>query len=363
MKSATVLGSGVAALCSAHVLARHGWTVALGEGDSSSGPRLVLNATTVQLVKAVFGQDIVRWPETYRLPGRYTRWDADASARYAGGPAAVVSSETLCRRLRDRVVSSAPDRISVVAATAETEPAEPYAGGRWVISARGRNAAGTSRYRQWLRRSALVADVACDSAMSSAIMEATSEGWVFLFPHAPGMATLQAMVANVAPAPDAQLAAMLAETKSIGPRLLRSPGPAKVMRAAPRMVDDLCRLGWIAVGDEAISLDPLCGDGTGYALREAILAAGVAKWVEDGLPAADAFNHYRLRLQCTVAAHLRACLSFYRTADFHDAWEPELEAMERGRRELESSIAAQPEATLRMRGFDLTVSDERRLGD
>ncbi len=355
MKTAAVLGSGVAALCSAHLLAHHGWKVEVHEGADSDGPRLVLNPTTVQLVHELFGENIARWPEAHGLRGRCMRWNADAGPQYAGEPATVVSSQTLRRRLRERVLG-ATDRVSFVRAEAGAERAEPLAGDRWVVSARGRNAAG-SGCRQWFRRHVLVADVACDAAAADAFMEATPQGWVFLFPHAAGMATLQAMVASAAADPDAQLAAMLAETTLIAPRLAEPPRPAKTVPAAPRLGDDLCRRGWIAVGDEAVSLDPLCGDGTGYALREAILAAGVVRWVEDGLPAAAALGHYRLRLQRTVAAHLRACLGFYREARFSGAWAPELEAMETGRRELERSVAAQPEAALRIRGFDLTAAD------
>jgi hypothetical protein len=359
MRTAAVLGSGVAALCSALILARHGWRVDLHDGDSSAGPRLVLNATTVQLVNQLFGENIALWPEAHALRGRYVRWDAAAGERFFGEPATVISSQVLGRRLRERVLGTT-DRIAVASAGAEKGRAEPLAGDRWVIAARGRSAAG-SGYRNWLRRCVLSADVACDAATSSAFTEATTDGWLFLFPHAPGMATLQAMVADVAADPAAQIAAMLAETTLIAPRLRETPRTATVARAAPRLRDDLCRSGWIAVGNEALSLDPLCGDGTGHALREAILAAAVVRWIEDGLPAAEALDHYRNRLQRTLAAHLRACAAFYGEVRFAGAWDAEIAAMEKGTRDLERSVAARPEAALRIRGFDLTAADAARL--
>jgi flavin-dependent dehydrogenase len=165
------------------------------------------------------------------------------------------------------------------------------------------------------------------------------------------------MVAHVAADPGAQLEAMLAETRLIAPLLRETPRAPAVARAAPRLRDELCRPGWIAVGDEALSLDPLCGDGTGYALREAIVAAAVVRRIDDGLPAAEALDHYRTRLQRTLAAHLRGCVAFYRDAPFAGAWETELAAMERGRRALENAVAARPEATLHLRGFELIPAD------
>jgi hypothetical protein len=338
-------------------LARHGRQVGLHAGESSGGPRLVLNATTVQLVGRLFGEDVARWPEAHALRGRWVRWDAAEGERFFAEPAIAIASADLARRLRERVLG-ATDRITLVGADAETAPerTRPRTGERWIVAARGRGAAGAS-YRNWFRRSILSCEAACDAALSTAVTEATSAGWLFLFPHAPGAATLQAMVAHVAADPGAQLEAMLAETRLIAPLLRETPRAPAVARAAPRLRDELCRPGWIAVGDEALSLDPLCGDGTGYALREAIVAAAVVRRIDDGLPAAEALDHYRTRLQRTLAAHLRGCVAFYRDAPFAGAWEAELAAMERGRRALENAVAARPEAALHLRGFELIPAD------
>ena len=37
----------------------------------------------------------------------------------------------------------------------------------------------------------------------------------------------------------------------------------------------MCGPGWLSCGTAALSFDPICGDGTGHAVREGILAAAV----------------------------------------------------------------------------------------
>ena len=45
--------------------------------------------------------------------------------------------------------------------------------------------------------------------------------------------------------------------------------------ASPRIVMPLGGPGWISCGSAAMGFDPLCGDGTAHAVREAILACAV----------------------------------------------------------------------------------------
>ena len=52
-------------------------------------------------------------------------------------------------------------------------------------------------------------------------------------------------------------------------------------RASFQPIRELFRLsartGWLACGTAAMAFDPLCGDGTAHAIREAILASAVIR--------------------------------------------------------------------------------------
>jgi len=65
--------------------------------------------------------------------------------------------------------------------------------------------------------------------------------------------------------------------------------------ASPRMVSPLGGDGWIACGSAAMGFDPLCGDGTAHAVREAILAAAVIRASRNG-DVEELLAHYEARL-------------------------------------------------------------------
>jgi hypothetical protein len=110
----------------------------------------------------------------------------------------------------------------------------------------------------------------------------------------------------------------------------------------------------VAAGSLARVYDPLCGDGTGYAVREAILAAAVMDGVERGLPRESCLEHYRSRLTRAFHAHLRACHSFYAAGGFGDEWDSEMNALDEGLREVGREVAAPEEFIYGLRGLDLT---------
>ena len=62
------------------------------------------------------------------------------------------------------------------------------------------------------------------------------------------------------------------------------------------MLDPLCDAGWLACGTAAMTFDPLCGDGTGNAVRESILAAAVIRAAAAGESSERLIAHYRCRL-------------------------------------------------------------------
>jgi flavin-dependent dehydrogenase len=67
--------------------------------------------------------------------------------------------------------------------------------------------------------------------------------------------------------------------------------------ASPRIPAPLCGPGWLACGSAAMGFDPICGDGTAHAVREAILALAVIRGGDHGMPA-----HYEARLTAAGTA-------------------------------------------------------------
>src|SRR5581483_3691871 len=100
--------------------------------------------------------------------------------------------------------------------------------------------------------------------------------------------------------------------------------------ASPRMADPLGEPGWLACGSAAMAFDPICGDGTGNAVREAILAAAVIRAAARGESEERLLAHYRARLIAAFRRHLELSLAFYRAGDGGAWWDGEIGAMERG---------------------------------
>ncbi|HKX28085.1 MAG TPA: hypothetical protein VJ302_10355 [Blastocatellia bacterium] len=80
------------------------------------------------------------------------------------------------------------------------------------------------------------------------------------------------------------------------------------------------------------------GDGTGYALRGAILAASVINGAASGLPVSEGLRHYTLRLRKAFHSHLKECLGYYSEEFTSPGWQSEIERMARAHSEEESNF-------------------------
>ena len=120
----------------------------------------------------------------------------------------------------------------------------------------------------------------------------------------------------------------------IAPQACRSGGSLRVagsgFSACPRIVDPFCAPGWLACGSAALAFAPLCGDGTGNAVREAILAAAVIRAAAGGGDVDRLLAHYRARLIAGFFRHLELCRGFYLSGNCGPWWEREIAALEEG---------------------------------
>ncbi len=129
--------------------------------------------------------------------------------------------------------------------------------------------------------------------------------------------------------------------------------------AYPRIADPLCAPGVLTCGAAAMAFDPICGDGTGNAIREAILACAVIRAAARGEPMDALLSHYRARLLAAFGKHLELALEFYRAANTGPWWAEEIRAMEEGARWGQRELAQMPPFRYRLEGFELAPISDR----
>lgn len=176
-------------------------------------------------------------------------------------------------------------------------------------------------------------------------VEALDSGWLFLLPGLSRGAWLLAFGA----APDE----LLAQSRLIAPVVELYPAAPAAFRTAPRMAAPLAGSSWLACGTAALGFDPICGDGTAQAVREAILAAAVIRGIDEGGDADALLTHYRSMLLAAMRRHLQLCVQFYRTGGRSDWWQAQVAALEHGYAICTDLLAAMPEPRFVLRGFAL----------
>ena len=232
-------------------------------------------------------------------------------------------SAVLARSLRGAVVTSSDD-----------EDAD------WILDATGRPSADGLSGGERVGYSARIPDAAVESITSIA---ATETGWTFTSPHPDGGMAIMFVVPSRATEIDRTDLADIA-----GPELI-----------APRLSASLCSENRIAVGDAAFTVDPLRGDGVGYALRGALLAQAVIAAIENGLDRRRCLVHYEKRIHDAFAGHLRGCCIHYRAARSPLIWAREITAME----ELAARLDRHTEPfEFRLNGIDLVPEGGWRNG-
>ncbi len=153
-------------------------------------------------------------------------------------------------------------------------------------------------------------------------IESLEKGWLFLLPG---------WLLSVGSAAEDLLASskvVAAEIETHESRELDAAATAH-FPAYPRISDPVCAAGWIACGSAAMAFDPICGDGAGNAVREAILASAVIRAAARGENVEALLAHYGARLIAAFLKHLELCRQFY-AACSGAWWETELASLDAG---------------------------------
>jgi hypothetical protein len=317
MTSVAIQGQGVAARCCALLLQRGGIAVSPEEHPPRGRvPALVVSHATQRLMA-----DVLEQPGLFAgLPGverRVVLWGANAEPVALPHSAAVISEESLVTRL--------------------PAPTPGKAGADWTILASG---ATSAVKHQFGTRQASVFPAEIRSSESSCWVESLAMGWLFLIPGW-----------LIAVGGDQRT--LLEQSRLVAPQIRSLGDPIGMYPAAPRVADPLCGLSWLACGSSAMAFDPICGDGTGNAVREAILAAAVIRAAARGEPTSRLMAHYRARLIAAFQKHLQLCFGYYRAANTGPWWEEQISALECGLTWCEGQLASAPPFQYRLQGYDL----------
>ncbi len=180
-------------------------------------------------------------------------------------------------------------------------------------------------------------------------VESTENGWLFLLPDHDGAGWLL----SVGDAPEV----LLEFSRLIRGQLLKALSPKGRFPSHPRIAEPLAGPGWIVCGTAAVGFDPLCGDGTGNAVREAILASAVIRAALNNAEVDRLVAHYRDRVLAGFARHLKLCLDFYSAGHGGAWWKDQLTELERGLDWSAQKRASTSSFHYRLDGFELEPVD------
>lgn len=286
----TVEGSGLGAVAAAASLSRAGHPVVAPDLSDAvaGGPTLVLNEKTLWMIGDLFGpelfSDVVA--EGIAIGHRRLRWNTD---RFAKLPEKSLSVDAA--RLASQLVRMIP--------AVRDNP-------RVTVRARGRRANLGIAARPL---AAYVWDLplSSDGHLDWCATITVGQGWAALAPSPSGGINLQVYLTCGAEP----------EARENGYEVLDLLGldAHGGLDDPPRRLDASTRLGalwqeaYCPVGDEALALDPLAGDGFGHTIRAAL-------WVSSLLGAEDLSDSsrrklFRRRMVDVFRQHLQNCARYY----------------------------------------------------
>ena len=285
MSLVSIRGDGVAGRCTAALLSRAGIPIRLEHAARARLPAILLSDPACQLIQEVFELDRP-FEGLPRIRKRIVAWGANAAPVTLDHSAVVISEEELLRRLRAAPTVSRPANPSWTIYAAKPLPEEAVQrrfGSRIAVAAPVELALGAESEACW--------------------MESLDHGWLFLVGNAPGRGWLLAV--------GEQPTTLLENSRIVRCAIASVGSPASQFPVSPAIAESLTGDSWLACGTAAIAFDPICGDGTAHAVREAILTAAVIKAALRGGATAQLLGHYRDRLTAAFLRHLLHCVEFY----------------------------------------------------
>lgn len=315
-------GGGVAIATCAHLLASDGIPLIVEAMARPAAPVVMLSDPALALLRDVLGNPAL-FADKPRIARRVVRWGDAPQVELPHG-AVVVSGTELAKELPAPVAAG-----GACAAGFTVHGAPPFP---------------TATLRRFGTREAQAVEVTMNDAIArdACRVEAVAGGWLFLIPQGPERAWLLGV--------GAPLDALLGASILTAPAVAALTGPVTRFETAPRMIEQLAGDDWLACGTSAIAFDPICGDGTAQAAREAILAAAVIAGLRDGGNAPALLGHYQSMLIASMRRHLQISQQFYATGGSGPWWQEQAEALAQGHAWCTARLAVVPEPRFVLNG-------------
>jgi hypothetical protein len=329
--SRTVLihGDGFAASCCAFLLARKNFAIGLENVCRSEVPALMVGAATQALLEDIFERPGL-FAGLPRIQQRVVLWGGHAEPVTVPHSAIVVSERTLLDRIESGRDSHharfvAPD-WTIHAARPLPDGVREYAFGQRMADA------SLVRFQG-------------NAEANTCWIESLDGGWLFLLPNGGDEGWLLSVGGSAH--------ALLSASRLVASRISEVVESRGTFPCHPRIVDPFCGDRWLSCGAAALRFDPLCGDGVGQAVRQAILASAVTGAVAAGGDADGVMLHYQTRVVAAFSKHLGICRHYYQTGGAGEWWEQQLQQIDDGLRWCAGRFAASAKTRYRLRGFDL----------
>jgi hypothetical protein len=292
-------------------------------------PVIMLGDHALALIRDVFDRSDL-FADLPRIEKRVVAWGPNSRPLELNHSAVVVSEELLLDSLQP---------IGILEQHTETL-------GKWSVLSSQPLPTATIEHGFGLRTASAVPVTLTDRSGSSACcIESLSTGWLFLIPAGPDSCWLL----SVGDTPET----LLMYSRVIAPRIASYESAAREFPAYPRIISPLCGPGWLACGTAAMAFDPICGDGTANAIREAILASAVIRAATGGEDIAGVLAHYESRLTAGFLRHLFLCRQFYASGWGGSWWDAQLACIEEGIRWCKSNLSDRAGFRYGLRGFEL----------
>lgn len=329
-----ILGDSVAAKCCAHLLKSAGFEPRLERTERARLPAIMLSDAALTLIRDVFGRPDL-FSKARRITRRVVQWGGNARVLALDHSASVVSEQELLGDLEQGLEAvdkpSGPEADFTMYASRPLPPGpiEHSFGSRLASAAR----IGLKDAR--------------DS--TSCWIESLDEGWLFLIPNEAESGWLLSV--------GGPLQQLLGHSRLIAERLSFASDPVGHFPASPRIMSALGGSGWLACGTAGMAFDPICGDGTAHAVREAVLASAVVKAISAHGNAKELLSHYEARLILGFQRHLAACCAFYGSGNCGPWWDKELESLRQGLSWCADRMKSHGQFRYRLSGLDLQTID------
>lgn len=329
MSSVLIRGESIAACCCASLLGSAGVPFSRDSVSRPKLPAIMIGETAQRVLGHIFpGAEL--FEDLPRIHKRVVKWGETSEALALPHSAVVVSEQTLLSRMEpllaqgQRPETGTPEWTIVSSRPLPSASEDIHFGSRMAVA------------------SAVKLKPGCDPEASW--VESLPRGWLFMLPN-----DENGWLLSVGESAET----LLAESSLLARQILSVEGDAKSFPCHPRVAEPLCGPGWLACGSAALGFDPLCGDGSGYAAREAILAAAVVRAAEQGSDAGGLLAHYRTRLLAGFEKHLEVCAEFYRSGHTGPWWDEQKRATECGLSWCRTQLAGVGVFKYRLSGFSL----------